>query len=396
MEEVGMETSDDHSLRGTETLTVTKVFICMFILALLAFFGIDHLGLNRFRVPTTYQQTVDLVDSNGDRGTFVQFDGIDELNKVVVVYARYLLNATPRSFKPFNFSAKYELTLKHAAEDMRVLHLRDKSVEMRANGTKFVKLVTIRDVDYDEVNIRITCHGLKNYLPKAQVDLFVMEDRFAARKKLCHAIFFTGSLIVLVIFLFRWYLPLSRAKIVLLLLLLSLISHHFWVNYGYPEVVEQVEVVTGCIFACITKMCYVSWGYFSSVVFALLLIELVVSARMDLSYLLHHADTPGSVELYVAVCIFQIGCICILYSRARNCRQMDGDTGFYGYLALTVNKLIVTIIYREKEPRSWFVLPLVASDLFVWVYAALTLDLGDPSRIDQYLETDHKHVGSPP
>ena len=386
-----METSDEHHVVGPESLTKTKIFCFLFGVALSLFYAIDHVGINRFRTPTTYRQTVDLIETNGERATFLQFDGIDEMNKVVMIYARYSLHRPALRLQKFNFSVQYEVTLKKSAENMRALHLYDRAIEMAPNGTKFSKVSTLRGIQYDEIDLKVVCYGLRHYFPKVEIEVFVMEDRFATRKKLCHSLFFAGSAIVLIVFLVLWNMPLSYSKASLVLLILSLASHFFWIEYRTPEWVQRVEIMTGYGARCLTKMCYVSWGYLGMPGFLLFALEMLLGVRMDVSYLTNCFDLPGLVEMYVAVCLFQVVFISIMYSRARDHKLLEGDTGFYVYLVLTVNELVMTISYRQKEPGSWFVLPNVMSDLFVWIYVGLTLDLTDPSRINEILQSHLTH-----
>lgn len=359
----------------------TLLYVVLGLASICSYYLAGFLGAMTFQAPHEIAQRADLIERSGVKATFIQLDDILHSNEVVVIYARYALPSDNLT-KPFNFTVDYKATLRKDGEDFRTYVIHDKSIEMRRNGTKFVKLMKLKNVRFDGLTLNVECRNLGSLFPVMEVRVFIASNQFAVRKKFCHNIFVIYDTILLIRFLYHWRKSLSYARVVILLISLSVLVHQRFLGALFLENSAFIDACTSRVQRAAIRYSFISIERHSLVQAIFSLFDIFVTVRMDFIHLLNGRDEPGTVEMYIFMCFIQMVYVIIRHTGDVGYGKSLSDISLACFIIMFLNDFWVTASYRINEPANWFVLPMVIPDLFAGLYAGLVLDVQDPLAVD--------------
>jgi hypothetical protein len=337
----------------------------------------DFLGFRPVADARQYQQNSEFVDSpSGARVTFVQFERLVQKDQISVVFVRYVLNATNETlFKPLNFSSTYLLTLMNEAENVRTYSIVDRSIPLGHNGTKFVRVLKISEIEFDTLTLKIECKNLHGYFPIAEVFLSVKSDLFVMRKNDSHLILMIGSLLTLVSFLVQWKTRLRKARATIVLLLLSIVAHNSVTDFGFPQVMPFVVAIAWRLERSLVRLAFASVVGFSPTFIGLVVVDFLCGVATDVYFVYRESTELWQFAIVPTVLIGEV------FIFKKSCRRLR--LSFWSVLALSLNEAWLQYVLGLSVPGNLSIMPVMIPELFVWGYAGLALDFEDPSDFEK-------------
>jgi hypothetical protein len=309
------------------------------------------------------------VDSqNGVRTTFLQFERPCHRRQILVVYVRYFLNST--DFSAVNFTSLYSVKLMNDAEDVRTYSLTDKSITLTANGTRFMQLLRVSNVEFDTLTLKIECRDLDRLSPTVVALASIKPDVRAIRRSDCHLVFMIGSCVALVSLLLQWKSRLRKARAALWILFLGIVAHQSVTDFGFPQYVAAVEVVAAHVQRGCVRAVFGSISRGSLPLLLLVAVELFVGVWLDVAWLNRSASAAGALVGWVALLLGQVAVV-------------RGRVATVAVLGMAVEEVVAMYECRAADPGMWVMALLLVPDLCAWCYAGLTLDFEEPGDVEE-------------